>query len=377
MLSIKRRESFGHFRDDFPFGGGDAGRGWPGWGELRPLLLRSAGVVGLAGTIIAVISSDVLFMDVGRPARAGPEVAMVRPQSIDEALMPAAPALPPPTFSFSADDPFAPPPGVLTQRPAGRAPAETRIGAADQPRREAPQADSLRPGPAAGSVVSADAVSGADSPALPSRIAEPAEMRIALAEDLAVDPHEPAEIPTEAAAPPAPESDSPTADSGAPSINPPAGAEERLALAADPPTGALPRAQPMADAAPVDPASAADAATSPLWAEEASECPRDWVAPEAEGEIDSADCQALAALLPTLSPDDQAALDEAATEHAVEIGAFLPRVPMPRPNPPPRTRVRKSRDSSWPSQAPPNCGDKHAYWRFVDRKAGTKEWYCK
>jgi len=41
-------------------------------------------------------------------------------------------------------------------------------------------------------------------------------------------------------------------------------------------------------------------------------------------------------------------------------------------------RVRVSRASSdWPAAPPPNCGGKHAKWRFVDRKAGTKEWYCR
>jgi hypothetical protein len=32
----------------------------------------------------------------------------------------------------------------------------------------------------------------------------------------------------------------------------------------------------------------------------------------------------------------------------------------------------------WPDEPPPNCGaGKRAKWHFVDRKAGTKEWYCR
>ena len=39
----------------------EAAYGWPAWREMRPLLLRSAGVVGLAGMLIAVISNDALM----------------------------------------------------------------------------------------------------------------------------------------------------------------------------------------------------------------------------------------------------------------------------------------------------------------------------
>ena len=35
----------------------------PRWSDMRPLLLRSAGVVGLAGLIMAVVSNESLFIE--------------------------------------------------------------------------------------------------------------------------------------------------------------------------------------------------------------------------------------------------------------------------------------------------------------------------
>jgi hypothetical protein len=160
--------------------------------------------------------------------------------------------------------------------------------------------------------------------------------------------------------------------------------EEETEIAAapstDPPTGALPDDDWIGDEdQPSIPSSASDleAAMPSPWAEQDTECPRDWVAAGAAEGLDSADCQALAALLPTLSSDAQQALGEAVTDHAMRLGVLAPRVPVPRPDPPRRARVKVSRASDWPAEPPPNCGNLHAYWRFVDRKTGTKEWYCK
>jgi hypothetical protein len=59
---------------------------------------------------------------------------------------------------------------------------------------------------------------------------------------------------------------------------------------------------------------------------------------------------------------------------------------LPRPEPPadfepsnPHKTVQVSnRNSSWPAEPPPNCAaGQRAKWRFVDRSAGTKEWYCR
>jgi hypothetical protein len=102
------------------------------------------------------------------------------------------------------------------------------------------------------------------------------------------------------------------------------------------------------------------------------------------GNDSGTDCMATAALISPVSTDEQLTLEEAASAHA-EMLAALPRVPLPRPEPPPdfepsnphATRVSSNRNSSWPDEPPPACPGQHAKWRFVDRKAGTKEWYCK
>jgi hypothetical protein len=118
------------------------------------------------------------------------------------------------------------------------------------------------------------------------------------------------------------------------------------------------------------------------WAEEAVACPRGWVTVEGAPARDvPPGCDTILALLPPQgSAEDAEALHEAATTHAEELAALLPRLPKARPDPPPqptRARVRRAASSDWPDSPPPNCGSKHAYWRFVDRKAGSKEWYCK
>ncbi len=43
--------------------------GWFSWRDMRPVLLKSAGIVGLAGAIMAVVSSNALFVDPGGPDR--------------------------------------------------------------------------------------------------------------------------------------------------------------------------------------------------------------------------------------------------------------------------------------------------------------------
>jgi hypothetical protein len=91
------------------------------------------------------------------------------------------------------------------------------------------------------------------------------------------------------------------------------------------------------------------------------------------------------ALISPVASNDQEMLEEAAASHATQLAA-LPRIPLARPEPPadfkpskPRaTRVSRNQPSSWPDEPPPNCAaGQHAKWRFVDRRAGTKEWYCK
>jgi hypothetical protein len=123
-----------------------------------------------------------------------------------------------------------------------------------------------------------------------------------------------------------------------------------------------------------EPASAESMGTTP--------CPRDWLMPaDPEAPAAVAECEAVAVLTPPApSADDIAALEEAASEQA-RLAGLIPPLPRPRPEPTPDMlpvrRVAHRGASDWPAEPPPNCGRQHAYWRFVDRKAGTKEWYCR
>jgi hypothetical protein len=150
---------------------------------------------------------------------------------------------------------------------------------------------------------------------------------------------------------------------------------------------------------------------SSVWGKGAIECPRDWIKVSDTGPDGSRElhCRSSAALAPPPLPPstDNAdvmdnsdvavadatqpaagdgvdeALQSAAASHALELAGFVARVPLPRPDPPKVSTVSavstaSSRSAtSWPDKPPPNCGSKHAYWHFVDRAAGTKEWYCK
>jgi hypothetical protein len=121
-----------------------------------------------------------------------------------------------------------------------------------------------------------------------------------------------------------------------------------------------------------------DADIDTAWTDDALACPRDWVAPEgADAQTPSpAGCRALAALLPgEASTAAQAALSEAAAEHAEQLALLEPRLPIRRPDPPPRARYRSAPGGALP--APPDCGAKHAYWRYIDRKLKIREWHCK
>jgi hypothetical protein len=117
---------------------------------------------------------------------------------------------------------------------------------------------------------------------------------------------------------------------------------------------------------------------SSIWPETAT-CPRDWVsngtAPGTGG-----GCPAATEIVASAATGDQSAIEEAAALRAASLQAMAPRIPVPRPDVVPvRKPVRVARASSgWPSAPPPNCAaGQHAKWRFVDRKSGSKEWYCR
>jgi hypothetical protein len=122
------------------------------------------------------------------------------------------------------------------------------------------------------------------------------------------------------------------------------------------------------------------AGAASIWPEDAATCPRDWVAGDAAEPAAATDCVRMIELIASIA-SDQSALEEAAAMRAESLAALAPRIPSARPDVLPVVKpVRLSRrsSSSWPAAPPPSCGaGRHAKWRFVDRKAGTKEWYCR
>ncbi len=309
---------------------GSAVRAWPRWSDMRPLLLRSAGVVGLAGAIVAMISNEHLFVrQEPQPARqASPAVAQ---QDAGEATIVAVGSLAEETAFDRPANLLAPPSGMSES-------AE----------------DMARLVQAAAQFAAARSAAAAQ----PSEISESAKDMARLVQAAA----QSAAAQSAAAAQPAA------------AVEPPAAIQTAAAAA--------PAAEPAPPAAPAAEAMAAAAAESdPGNPPAAAECPRDWIKPGGET---LAGCGEAAALIDFAAvPADRLALEEAALRRASELAGlqFAPRIPAARPEPPKnaikKVAATRKRSSSWPAGPPPNCGTKHAYWRFIDRKAGTKEWYCK
>jgi hypothetical protein len=87
----------------------------------------------------------------------------------------------------------------------------------------------------------------------------------------------------------------------------------------------------------------------------------------------------MAEMIAALPETGQSAIVEAATNQA-EALAMVPRVPAPRPDDVGDTKPgRVSRASSGAALGPPpSCpAGQHAKWHYVDRKAGSREWYCR
>jgi hypothetical protein len=299
---------------------------WPRLRDVRPLLIRSAGVVGIAGIIIGVISSGALV---------GEETA-VESTAVD--LTAAEPAAPAGQTTLSAGEVG---PGIsIFAAPAasGALPGFARHVGAAQVAEAEPAAESAPP-----QAASPIAVASLPANAEPSSGA--AEAAIEAATVIEAPEVAPVAIPL---------------------------AEPATVAAAQEP--ALPIVEELAA---IDEAQG-DADIETAWTDDAVACPRDWVAPEgADARAPSpAGCRALAALLPgEASTAEQAALSEAAAEHAETLALLEPRLPIRRPDPPPRARYRSAPGGALP--APPDCGSKHAYWRYIDRKLKIREWHCK
>ncbi len=331
----------------------------PRWRDLQPLLIRSAGVVGLVATILAVVSSDALRFgaDAPPPGRAGESAELTT--AMDTPVVAAASEL----RAEVAPEPIAS--------------ARMTMASVDA---TAPQAATI------------ETLAPPVLPAAPELQAERVPEPAASAPTTIASVHEPAGQAT-------------TSETHAPPIVPempdlrtertlvPATSAAPLTTASVPDPEAAkaiggpmiavhdaPATIPVATLASADETGLVSDTVPSIWTSSAAICPRDWVsAAQAEGsELGSADCAATAELIASVADADQTELEEAAAEHAQNL-ALAPRIPLPRPDIVPVVKpVRVSRSSSWPAEPPPNCGaGQHAKWHFVDRKAGTKEWYCK
>lgn len=323
---------------------------------MRPLLLRSAGVVGLAGLIVAAVSNDAFFVS-GREASDPAPAVWQEPSAPGE---PVAAIIDPAELRESGQPiVYATEPEVADAAPSFQKPSETSV---------------LEPEPL---VFSAEPIVGR----LERTVFKAAPAATA-AETL----------PADAPVADEPMADAPmqTASLGTADVLPPPPPPEVQTSAADAHAVVTARLEAAVEAASsADPAASASAELTAgavnLWAEEAVDCPRDWIAGSAEAS--PANCETVVALLADPETGDQDALEEAAEDYALMLSSVGPRVPRARPEPSPDlvkalTKVASApaprrRNMDWPDAPPPNCGNLHAYWRFVDRKAGTKEWYCK
>lgn len=307
------------------------------WRDLHPLLLRSAGVVGLAGVIVAVIASAPLA---DRPDReTGPALSASSQQP---------PESPPPSGSQDT-------PAAAAQRLAALSTSEQEAGA---------------------------------PPKLVQAAALTVQQRAARARELAETPS--------AAPQPLPAWDTPAAEP-APQAGQAAPADTRTAA-----RSAIRTA--LAPSAPAEPKGDAD--TSSLWAEDATNCLRDWLAPqtsEPSATGTTADCddrptaplatpvapeQPTAASEPPLVPAGEATEPEGFSSAALNLApqalpsegltdGFVAPVPRIRPEPPPPAVKKPTRTKTAARGKlgpPPNCGKKYARWRYVNKQP---TWYCK
>lgn len=423
MLSIKRRSGAHIFREEAAFRRSE--QGWPNWGELGPILLRSAGIAGLAGVIMVIATGDVLFTGPVRTASVQPETAdapdaapaeratqVVAARDLSAEPVIEAPVVETPVAEARiVEEPAVEEPIAATKAADERVVEEPVIEQAAQeaPVQEEPQAIASAPeapildphGPAMDAPGAFEPLAFVRTPttqdpqtAAPgfasigtfSRQPTPPKMTGS------VEPQE-RQVAAPQVAAPSPIFDRPVALRGTQSeadrLGQSAGAGGNVSVVA-----LATSERERTRSAPID--RSGEVSDPATWVEASAVCPRDWLdqgdGPDADFRA-SSDCEptvALAAVEP--SPDEgteeegavlQEALESAAATHALKLSGFVARVPLVRPETPAWALKRKARSTykkrraDWPDEPPPNCGTLHAYWRFVDRKTGTKEWYCR
>jgi hypothetical protein len=286
----------------------------PRWRDLQPLLIRSAGVVGIAATIMAVVSSDALRFE-PKPLPAGRNSV---PAAQQAAVAPAIVATPAARLAPVAEVPPA--------APVETASMETAASVAG-----------TSPGGGAPTVADLRKEGSLYPVALPASPVTTAS----------VEPEaDPAELPSQDPAPP-----------------------YSAATAAEAPLTAL-RPSVVPD----------DGSGESAWTEDAADCPRDWLVDEdvAPAGGKSGDCRPMAEIL-AVPENSQSAIEQAASDQAESL-SMIPRVPLPRPDEVPEIKpARANRVAAGSALGPPpNCpAGKRAKWHYVDRKAGTREWYCR
>jgi hypothetical protein len=166
------------------------------------------------------------------------------------------------------------------------------------------------------------------------------------------------------------------------------------------------------------PSAQSQEATAPTaWKSAAVECPRDWLNPDGANSSPGTgvDCAPMIALSPTgnvsttlpgvvaatapdAPPSDPPSAPAPAAVDAPQPdapsvldapSAPVARVPEARPATtptkvalasPPRSAAAAPRRAALAPRrlsAPPNCGKRHAFWRYVDKRRTQKTWYCK
>jgi hypothetical protein len=307
------------------FGVADVVRAQLTWGDMQPILLRSAAVVGFAAAVAAFVSTDAFFTRPEPRPLLEAAVVIVQEEPEDTRNEPAAAELADLTGGQAADAAIVPDAQDSAQALASLP----------------------EPAPAADSTV---AIPAPPAPPPPAALATPAA-----APELPIAP--PAVPAAAAVAPPA---------LAAPAPEIPA-ASSPVRVAATEPGQAEP--SPSAGESAAAPASVGSLAVA--------DCPRDWVSVEGQPSARAGACEDMAALMiNTGDPAEQRVLEEAALERATEIAAlqFVPRIPQARPDPPARPRKTTTRKAGWPDADPPNCGKKRARWRYVN---DVPTWYCR
>ncbi len=341
---------------------------------MRPIILKSAGIVGLAGVIMAIVSSNALFVDPGGPPRASAsqQGAAGSVATLGETIIvPASGLSPAPAEQSDASLESVPP---------------TEVAA-----RELAVVEPVTPEPVTEPVVAAPLASGTvepvarettavviPAPAPPPTLtvednSAPAEPPAIETASVSAAPADPAPVPLD----PAPRDVVVRQPETTASVTPAA----VTAAAADTVSG------PPADQTADRPEGAAPEDAEALWPKDAVECPRDWVASLDDIAAEPDGCETIASLV---RADETPILRKTLPEAVLDLVALAPPIPVPgakdasedtaqaKPEEKPKPKpVKSARRSDWPAGPPPDCGGKHAYWHFVDRKTHTKEWYCR